>query len=349
MRYHPNMRNRFMRRDLSMILSVFSVIFLFVVATGIGLLMSSDASAFERKPQKPSIVLAAFGTTDLGGLESIIHVKDRVALAFPGYDVHLAFTSNIIRDIWHERAADQKFRKDNPSVPEEIYNIKNALTTLALIADDGARLILVQSLHITDGEEYTDLEKLIKALENYNTVKPVLKPFPWIGIGAPAFGTGDGQAKYIDRAVKALKPLVDEAVAAGGNLVLMGHGNEHLTQSVYHKLQTALRKAYNPNIYIGTVEAKPHAPDILAEINKVANAPKKIYLAPMMVVAGDHANNDMAGDEPDSWASVFKAGGYEVTPKLVGLGSSDAFADIFVEHLKAIEPEVKAKEAKDKK
>jgi sirohydrochlorin cobaltochelatase len=343
MRY-DSMRNCLMRRDLSMILSV---IFLFAVATGLQLLLSSDASAFERKPQKPAIVLAAFGTTDLEGLKSILHVQDQVALAFPGYDVHLAFTSNIIRDIWHERAADKKFRKDNPGVPEEIYGIKNALTVLAGIADDGARLILVQSLHITDGEEYKDLENLIKALDNYNTVKPVLKPFPWIGVGAPAFGTGDGQAKYIDRGVQALKPLVDEAVAAGANLVLMGHGNEHLTQKVYHKLQTALRKAYNPNIYIGTVEAAPHAPEILAEINKVKDAPKKIFLAPMMVVAGDHANNDMAGDEPDSWASIFKAGGYDVTSKLVGLGSSDAFAQIFVEHLKAIEPEVKAKEAKD--
>ena len=332
-----------------MILSVFTVVFFLAAAVAAQLLLSSDAYAFERKPQKPSIVLAAFGTTDLGGLQSILHVKDRIALAFPDYDIHLAFTSNIIRDIWHERAADKKFRKDNPTVPEEIYGIKNALTTLAEIADDGARLILVQSLHITDGEEYTDLENLVKALDNYKTVKPVLKPFPWIGVGAPAFGTGDGQAKYIDRGVQALKPLVDEAVAEGANLVLMGHGNEHLTQGIYHKLQTALRKAYNPNIYIGTVEAKPHAPDILAEINKVAGAPKKIYLAPMMVVAGDHANNDMAGPEPDSWASVFKAGGYEVNSKLEGLGSSDAFADIFVEHLKAVEPEVKAKQAKDNK
>ncbi|MDR2350074.1 MAG: sirohydrochlorin cobaltochelatase [Deltaproteobacteria bacterium] len=337
-----------MRRDLSMILSL-SVIAFFLAAAATQLIFSGDASAFERKPQKPAIVLAAFGTTDLEGLQSILNVQKRVVAAFPDYDVHLAFTSNIIRDIWHERAKDKKFRNDkaNKSVPPEIYDIKNALTVLAGIQEEGARLILVQSLHVTDGEEYTDLERLVKALDGYNTVKPVLKPFPWIGLGAPAFGLGDGQPKYLERAVAALKPLVDQAVAADANLVLMGHGNEHLSQKIYSKLQAALRKAYNPNIYIGTVESPPHAAEIGAAIKKTAGAPANVFLAPMMVVAGDHARNDMAGEEPDSWISVLKAEGFNVTTHLEGLGSLDDFADIFIEHLKAVEPVVKAKEAKD--
>jgi cobalamin biosynthesis Co2+ chelatase CbiK len=122
----------------------------------------------------------------------------------------------------------------------------------------------------------------------------------------------------------------------------MGHGNEKMTQKVYGKLQKALRDAYGPQIYIGTVEAPPHAPEIVAELGKSANKPAKILLAPLMIVAGDHARNDMAGDEADSWASVFKAAGYEVTPKLVGLGLNNAFVDLYINHLKVLEPQVKA-------
>ena len=310
-------------------------------------LAPSDAGAFERTPQKPAIVLAAFGTTEVGALPSILNIRDKVAAAFPGYDVHLAFTSNIIRGIWHERAGDADFKKANPSVPAEIYEIKNALSVLASIQEGGARLVLVQSLHVTDGEEYGDLEKLVAALSNYNTFKPVLKPFPWIGIGEPALGLKDGEPAHIDRAVAALKPLADSAKEAGAALVLMGHGNEHLTQQVYGKLLASLRAAYGPQVYLGTVESPPHAEEILAELKASAGAPTKIVLAPLMIVAGDHAINDMAGEEDDSWASVFKAGGLTVDSRLTGLGSNDSWAEIYVEHLKALAPKVEALKAKD--
>ncbi|MDR1038380.1 MAG: sirohydrochlorin cobaltochelatase [Deltaproteobacteria bacterium] len=308
---------------------------------------ATDALAFERKPQKPAIVLAAFGTTEVEALEAILNIESRVKAAFPAYDVHLAFTSNIIRDVWHGRANDAAFKKANPKVPAELYTINNALTELAKIQEEGARLVLVQSLHVTDGEEYTDLAKLVDALDKYNTVKSVLKPFPWIGVGEPALGTGDGQPKYIDRAVQAIAPLAQQAKDAGSILVLMGHGNEHLTQQIYQKVEAALRKAYGPQIYLGTVESPPHAPEIIEAIRKDSSAPKSVLLAPFMIVAGDHARNDMAGDEPDSWASAFKAAGFEVTSHLQGLGSNNSWADIYVEHLKALEPVVKAKQDKD--
>ncbi|MDR2613586.1 MAG: sirohydrochlorin cobaltochelatase [Deltaproteobacteria bacterium] len=310
-------------------------------------LAATDAGAFERKPQKPAIVLAAFGTTEVEAVDSILNIQRKVQAAFPGYDVHLAFTSNIIRDIWHERANDAAFKKANPSLPPEIYEVNNALTVLAKIQENGARLVLVQSLHVSDGEEYTDLARLVEALDKYNTVKPVLKPFPWIGLGDPALGTGDGQPKFIDRAVKALASLAQQAKDSGSILVLMGHGNEHLTQKIYGKVEAALRKAYGPQIYIGTVESPPHAPDVVAAIQKAPGSPQSVLLAPFMVVAGDHARNDMAGPEDDSWASIFKAAGFTVNSHLMGLGSLDSWADIYVEHLKALEPEVKAKEAKD--
>ncbi|MDR2352820.1 MAG: sirohydrochlorin cobaltochelatase, partial [Deltaproteobacteria bacterium] len=328
-----------------MILVLFTLVFFLAVAFSAQLINPADAAAFERKPQKPAIVLAAFGTTEVEALQAILNIENRVKAAFPDYDVHLAFTSNIIRDIWHGRANDKNYRKANPTIPEEIYNIKNALTVLANIQEEGARLVLVQSLHVTDGEEYRDLAGLVKALDGYNTFKPVLKPFPWIGVGAPALGTGDGQPAFLKRAVAALAPLVQSAKDANASLVLMGHGNEHLTQKIYSRLEKALRDAYGPNIYIGTVEAPPHGPEIIAAIQKVQGASQNIFLAPLMVVAGDHARNDMAGEEEDSWASQFKAAGFQVTTHLEGLGSLDGWADIYVEHLKALEPLVKAKQA----
>ena len=304
------------------------------------------ASAYDRPPQKPAIVLAAFGTTQVEAVESIINIVNRVKGAFPEYDVHLAFTSNIIRSIWRERADDADFRRENPGIPAEVYDVKSALATLADIQDKGARLILVQSLHVTDGEEYEDLANLVKMLEGYETMKRALHPFPWIGVGEPALGVGDGPDKYLERAVKAIKPLADEAKAAGAALVLMGHGNEHLNQNVFAKLEKKLRDAYGPQVYIGTVEAPPFAEEIV-EAMKESNAPRKALLAPLMVVAGDHAVNDMAGDEDDSWASVFKAEGIAVETHLKGLGSNDSWADIYVEHLKVLEKSVLEKKAKD--
>ena len=312
------------------------------------LFLAPAAMAFERTPQKPAIVLAGFGTTEVSALKSILNIRDRVAAAFPGYDVHLAFTSNIIRSIWHQRATDAAFKKDkaNAGIPAEVYGIKSALTVLAEIQEDGARLILVQPLHVTDGEEFSDLNGLVGALSKYETRKPVLKPFPWIGIGEPALGLKDGEPENIARAVTALAGLAQSAKDAGSALVLMGHGNEHLTQKVYDKLQDALRKAYGPQIYIGAVEAPPHPPEIAAAI-KASSGPSKILLAPLMIVAGDHAHNDMAGPDDDSWKSVFQAAGFEVVPHLEGLGSIDSWADIYVEQLKALAPKVDALKAKD--
>ncbi|MDR2422910.1 MAG: sirohydrochlorin cobaltochelatase [Deltaproteobacteria bacterium] len=306
--------------------------------------VASPATAYDRVAGKPAIVLAAFGTTELSALNSFQNIIAQVEKAFPDYEVHIAFTSNIIRKIWHDRYDDGDFDKKNPGVDTRFYEIGNVLTELAKIQERGADIILVQSLHITDGEEYEDVKNLVSTVQKIKTYQPSLTPFPWIGLGVPALGEGDGPAKEIAAATKALESIVNEAKSKNAALVLMGHGNEKLTQKVYGKLQKSLRDAYGPQIYVGTVEAPPHAPEILAELNKSTSAvnPKKILLTPLMIVAGDHAHNDMAGDEPDSWASVFKAGGYEVESRLIGLGLNNDWVNIYINHLKALEAKVKA-------
>jgi sirohydrochlorin cobaltochelatase len=298
--------------------------------------------AYDREPGKPTIILAAFGTTELEALSSFRNIEKRVTEAFPGYQVRLAFTSNIIRDIWHKRSLDKKFRKDNPKIEEKFYKIGNVLTELAAVQENGSDVILVQSLHITDGEEYQDLKNLIKALKDIKTFQSSLHPFPWMDLGQPALGVGDGQKEYLERAAGSLASLYSEAKDQGAALVLMAHGNEHINQKVYGKFEKVLRDTFGPSIFIGTVEHAPKVEDVIATLSKLEPKPSKVLLAPLMIVAGDHARNDMAGEEEDSWASLFKAAGYDVSVKLSGLGENDPWVDIYVEHLKKLEKVVLA-------
>jgi sirohydrochlorin cobaltochelatase len=125
----------------------------------------------------------------------------------------------------------------------------------------------------------------------------------------------------------------------------MGHGNEHLAVASYKQLEQAMQKVYGPAVALGLVEGEPGFEDALKEVQ--ASGLKTVLLAPLMLVAGDHAKNDMAGDEDDSWASQFKAAGFTVKTHLEGLGSNNDWADIYVEHLKAVEKKMLEKKAGD--
>ena len=116
-------------------------------------------------------------------------------------------------------------------------------------------------------------------------------------------------------------------------ICLMGHGTEAESNEVYAKMQTVMDKAGHENFFIGTVESTPSVEDVLAMVQ--AGNYKKVVLRPMMIVAGDHANNDMAGDEPDSWKSFFEAAGYEVTCMVEGLGSLGEIQSLMVQHAQA--------------
>ena len=281
---------------------------------------------------KPAIVLAAFGTTEPQALEAIINIKNKVEQAFPDHETRLAFTSRIIRRVWSRRAADESFKKDHPGIPTEIYTVKSPLSTLALLAEDGPRPILVQSLHVTDGAEYRELAEVVAQLAGIKASAPARRPFPDLRLGPPALG--DGGERYLTRAARALKDLVRAAEKAGAVLVLMGHGNEHLHQAVYGQLEQILRSEYRPDIFIGLVEGQPGLEEVLAGLDRLPTPPARALLAPLMVVAGDHAKNDLAGDDDDSWASVFRARGLSVETRLRGLGSDDDWADIYLEHIR---------------
>jgi sirohydrochlorin cobaltochelatase len=192
----------------------------------------------------PVIVLAAFGVSDPAALKALFNIKDRATAAWPGAEIHLAFTSRVIRNIWRRRAEEAGFRAENPHLSEAIYSIRGPLALLAEIQEARPRPVLVQSLHVAEGEEYADLKNMVEALAGIQTVRPDQRPFPGLVLAPPALG--DGGPDFLEPAARALTPLAERAGRAGAALVLMGHGSRRLHLGVYGGLEKQLRRDYPP-------------------------------------------------------------------------------------------------------
>ncbi len=286
-------------------------------------------------PVKKAIVLAAFGTSYPQALDSILNIKNRVQKANPDMLVKLAFTSSIIRNIWQERQNDAAWQKANAGVPKEVLFVRNPLATIADLQNDGYEDISVQSLHVFAGEEFADLKDLMIGLRSIRTVKAKSLPFKRMRLGRPALGAPGNVYPYtedITAGVKALKADVAKAKKMNAALVYMGHGNDFYSTGIYAEFQREMQKEYNHPIFLACVEGFPNFDDMLASLK--LSGKKNILMKPFMVVAGDHASNDMAGDEDDSWKVMLTKAGYKVTTKLRGLGSVDTWADLYVKHLK---------------
>jgi sirohydrochlorin cobaltochelatase len=280
---------------------------------------SSMAIAADR-PEAPAIALAAFGTTRPEALSGLENIEARVRAAFPASEIRMALTSGHVRRVWRVRAEES-----GDPLALRWAAAKSVLSTLADLREDGPRPVLVQSLHMTDGEEYRNLAQLVAALSGLFPRAPLL-------LGPPALGPGDGEPARLDRAAAALGPWLSEAAAAGAALVLMGHGNERLKPLVYRNLEERLRQEYRL-VHVGTVEGGLGAEAIAERLASERPPSGRVILAPLMVVAGEHARQDMAGDGPGGWRGVIAGRGLIVEPRLTGLGSVDSWADIFVESL----------------
>ena len=224
--------------------------------------------------------------------------------AFPDYSVRRAFTSQIIIDHVKERDG------------EVIDNVTEALDRAVA---NGVKTLVVQPTHLMHGFEYNDL---VNEIANYADA------FEKIVISEPLLNT-DEDFQKVAEAVTARTKEYDDGETA---ICFMGHGTEADSNGVYAKMQELITSLGYENYYVGTVEATPSLEDVLALVQ--AGEYKKVVLEPLMVVAGDHANNDMAGDEEDSWKSVFEAAGYEVECILEGLGQNADVRAIYVEHCK---------------
>lgn len=257
--------------------------------------------------QKTAILVVSFGTSYNDSRNITIGaIENAIAKAFPDYEVRRAFTSQIIIDKLKERDG------------LAIDNVDEALDRAIA---DGITSLVVQPTHLMDGYEYTDLKD---ALADYED------KFDEIILGEPLLSR-DEDFDAVIHAITEKTAAYDDGETA---VCFMGHGTEADSNAVYAKMQEKLTAAGYENYYIGTVEAKPSLDDVLAAVSGKGTY-TKVVLEPLMVVAGDHANNDMAGDEDDSWKAVMEGEGYKVECLLEGLGQITAIQDIYVAHTQA--------------
>jgi len=288
-----------------------------------------------KKPTQ-AVVIAAFGTTVPEALAGILNVRDRIQQQYPNTEVRIAFTSNMIRAIWHKRQHDPDYIKTHPAVPQDILAVQGPLATIANLQDDGFTTILVQPTHVALGEEYLDLVSYVQGLASIRTIKEKNQPFKQLVIGRPALGTMGDIHPYpqdIELVAKSLSADIEQAAKTGSALVYMGHGNDFFPSggSYLQFADTMNRLTPQVKTYIGTVEGFPGLDHVIAQLKR--DKVRKVLLKPFMTVAGDHAQNDMAGPEAASWKSILTKEGFAVTPVLQGLGEMDSFADVFVHHL----------------
>ncbi len=267
---------------------------------------SLDLARNEDNIGDKELLVVSFGTSfndsrrmTIGAIEAALEE------AFPEYSVRRAFTSQIIID--HVKSRDG-------------IAIDNVGEALQRAVDNGVKTLVVQPTHLMNGYEYTDL---ISEIAQYADA------FEHLEIGEPLLTT-DADFAAVEDAVVAATAEYDDGETA---ICFMGHGTEAASNGVYAQMQSLMDADGLSNYYIGTVEASPSVDDVLAAVK--AGSYKRVVLRPLMVVAGDHANNDMAGDEEDSWKSIFSEAGYEVTCVLEGLGQIEAIQDLYVEHAAA--------------
>lgn len=313
-------------KSKSIIPSIFIMLFL--------LFPMAMASNYAAPKEKTAIVIASFGTTVPSAIKSITNIVERVKKAYPGTEVRVTFTSNIIRSVWRKRQNDPQKWLDL-GIPREILHVENIISTLGDLRDGGYRNIIVQPTHMFFMEQAYDLKAYIDAFNSIETMKKKWKPFNSIVMGRPALGMPGDVYSYHDDVAAAVKTLAADVKMAEEEkamLIYMGHGNEHWSTGIYAETQKKMREMYpDVHTFIGVVEGAPALEDFLDQLKQSQN--KKIVLRPFMIVAGDHAVNDMAGPEEDSWKSILIKEGYAVQPVLEGLGSNDQFADLFVRHI----------------
>jgi sirohydrochlorin cobaltochelatase len=214
--------------------------------------------------------------------------------------------------------------------------VKGPLATIADLQEEGYGYIIVQPTHIAAAEEYTDLASYVEAFNNIKTIKKRNMPLQKIILGRPALGAPGIVHAYGDdlrRAAKALAPDVDRARKSGAALVYMGHGNKHFSTGVYMEFAETMRHTY-PQVktYVTLVEGFPSNALLFRELAR--DKTRKVYLKPLMTVAGVHAQEDMAADGNDSLKSQLLAKGIEVEVDLHGLGENENFAAIFIANIK---------------
>lgn len=293
---------------------------------------TGDASKDDPRNQdeigKKEILVVSFGTSfNDSRVKDIKGIEDAMQKAYPDWSVRRAFTAQII--INHIQARDH----------EVIDNVEQALERAV---KNQVEQLIIQPTHLMHGAEYDELMDTVRSYE---------EKFASVEVAEPLLGEVGKDATVIneDKEIVATA-VVEEAVKeagfadvasakeAGTAFVFLGHGTSHNAKVSYSQMQTQMEELGYENMFIGTVEGEPEETACEQLIQNISEAGyKKVVLRPLMVVAGDHANNDMAGEDEDSWASMMKKSGKfeSVELQISGLGEIEAIQNLYVEHTKA--------------
>ena len=272
------------------------------------------------------ILVVSFGTSyNDSRVADIKGIEDAIQAAFPDWSVRRAFTAQII--INHVQARDGEF----------IDNVDQALQRAV---DNGVKQLVVQPTHLMHGAEYDELMESVNAFAD---------KFEAVAVAEPLLGEVGSDATVINADKEAVAKAITAAAVseagfesleaakdAGTAFVFMGHGTAHVAKVTYSQMQTQMQNLGYENVFIGTVEGEPEETSAEAVIEAVKAAGyTNVVLRPLMVVAGDHANNDMAGSDDDSWKTLFEAAGFTVDCQIHGLGEIADVQALYVAHTKA--------------
>ncbi|MCC8067527.1 MAG: sirohydrochlorin cobaltochelatase [Clostridiales bacterium] len=253
---------------------------------------------------RKAILVVSFGTSyEKTRKKTIDQIENRMRERFPDYRIYRAWTSGMIR---------RKIEKRDGIC---IQDVKGALEQMAA---DGMTEIVVQPTHVINGIENDQMLACVNACRHL---------FVRVSVGMPLLTTQEDNVRIARVILEELCPKKDEV------LVLMGHGTEHYANSVYAALDYLFKDMGYPNVFMGTVEAYPALDSLMRRVKE--QNPGRVLLAPFMIVAGDHAENDLAGADENSWKSRFEQAGFEVSCILKGLGEYEGVREMLLEHARA--------------
>lgn len=261
---------------------------------------------------KKAILVVSFGTTHEDTRKVTIDaIEEKIKHTFVDYDMRRAFTSHIILKVLKNR---DNIHVDTPE--EALEKLKN----------EGYNEVIVQPLHVIPGVEFDYINNVVNRYKEDKVFKNIMVGRPLICFKGEEEGVPDDYSVMVEALSKQL-PKRDI-------VILMGHGTNHIANAVYCCFESVLRDRGFKNVHVATVEGYPTLDRVIP--NVIAEGVKEVTLMPLMLVAGDHAKNDMAGKDEDSWKSILEAEGFKVKIYLHGLGENTDVQDIYIQHIKEV-------------
>lgn len=261
---------------------------------------------------KKAILVVSFGTTHEDTRKVTIDaIEEKIKHSFVDYDMRRAYTSHIILRVLKNRDG---IHVDTPE--EALEKLKN----------EGYNEVIVQPLHVIPGVEFDYINNVVNRYKKSKAFENIVVGRPLICFKGEEEGVPDDYTVMVDALSKQLPQ--EETV------ILMGHGTNHIANAVYCCFESVLRDRGFKNVHVATVEGYPTLDRVIP--NVVAEGSKEVILMPLMLVAGDHAKNDMAGEDEDSWKSILEAEGFKVKIYLHGLGENSHIQDIYIQHIKDV-------------